>query len=233
MVITWLRPYLKANHLGFDLPPLPRHRLDDKYRADKARLRLGEQWTSGYVSMGPFRLESWEPGVRIIARAYQDWFLGPPRVDVVEIRFISDPNALLSNLLAGEVDLAAYPAVRISEAEAARAQWAARGEGYVKAWAKRLKFLEFQYREVPNWQRVVADVRVRRALIHAIDRDSIADVMTFGLGHRAEAWVLPTDPLAPQIDRAVTRYPFDPQRAASLLADAGWRMQPRDRKSVV
>src|SRR5207244_1626358 len=109
----------------------------------------------------------WEPGIRIIARSFPDWFLGRPPIDVVEIRFIPDPSTLLTNLLAGEVDFAGYPSIRLSEADAAR-EWIARGEGYVKSWAKRIKYVEFQYRAVPNWQRAVGDVRVRQAMIHAI-----------------------------------------------------------------
>src|SRR5439155_8080799 len=183
VVITWREPYIFANRLGGkDFPPLPRHQLEEKYRADPTSFSSGDEWTSAFVGVGPYRVEQWEPGVRIVARAFGDWVLGPPRIDRLEIRFISDRTTLLANLLAGEVDFTVSPAIRVSEAIVARDQWTAQGDGYLKTWATRLRWMEFQYREVPNWQRAVADPRVRRALIHAIDREGLADVMTGGLG---------------------------------------------------
>jgi peptide/nickel transport system substrate-binding protein len=232
LVIRWSEAYIHANGLENGLPPLPRHQLLAKYNAARADFGSGEEWTSAYVGSGPFRMDRWEPGVRIVARAYRDWFMGAPRLETVEFRFISDPSTVLANLMAGEVDVAARPTVRLSEAVAAR-PWVARGEGYLKTWAIRLNYLDFQYREVPNWQRAVTDLRVRQALSHAINRTELGDAITDGLGRVADAWILPEDPIFTEVDRVVTKYPFDPQRALALLADAGWRPQPGGRLTNV
>ncbi len=222
IVIRWSESYIRANE---GLRPLPRHLLEEKYRTARGdEFVSGEEWTTGFVGSGPYRLERWDRGSRIVARAYQDWFRGPPRIETIEIRFITDPNTVLAHMLSGEVDLAWTPLVRFDIATA-QELWAARGEGYLKSWETRLRYLEFQYREVPNWQRAGADPRIRQALIHAIDRPAIAEVMTGGLGRAADAWVLPVDPIFPDVDRAITKYPYDPRRASSLLAEAGWQAQ--------
>lgn len=228
LVINWKEPYVQANLLGYEqMIPLPSHLLAAKYRANKATFASGEEWASSFIGTGPYRVERWEPGLRVIARAHADWLLGPPKIEVLEIRFISDPSTMLANLLAGELDVANSPGLRVSEAVIARDQWVARGEGYLKTWATSMTFLEFQYRQVANWQRAVTDVRVRRALTHAMNRQELADTVTEGLGPPAEVFVLQTDPLYPEVDRAITKYPFDPNRAAALLAEAGWaRPQP-------
>jgi peptide/nickel transport system substrate-binding protein len=223
VVINWAEPYIHA--IRGELPPLPRHLLERKYQSERAEFGTGEEWTTAYVGSGPFRLERWEPGVRIVARAFPEWFLGPPRIEMVQIRFVENANALLANLLAGEVDFASAPAIRISHAVVAREQWTANGEGYLRTWERRLRYLEFQYREVPNWQPALTDPQIRQALIHAVDRQALADVMTQGLGRAADAWVLPLDPLFAETDRTIVKYPYDPQRALSLLAAAGWRPQ--------
>jgi peptide/nickel transport system substrate-binding protein len=226
ITIAWSQPYAFANMLGIqELPPLPRHRLEERYRTDKANFASGDDWTVGYVGFGPFRLDRWEPGVRLVARANDDWFLGPPRLETVELRFIGDPSAVLANLLAGELDFTSSPPLRVTEATVARDQWAAGGAGYVKTWERRLRYLEFQYREVPNWQRIVTDARVRKALTHAIDRQQLADVMTSRLGRMGEAWVLAAEPIFPEVERTITKYPFDPQRAIAILEEAGWTRQ--------
>jgi ABC-type transport system substrate-binding protein len=158
-----------------------------------------------------------------VARANPHFFLGPPRIETVEIRFIADPNTVLANLLAGEIDLSSSTSITANEAVIARDQWAGRNEGWIKTWQTRLIFVDFQHREVPNWQRAVGDVRVRQGLMHALDRDSIADVINLGLAPKAEAYVIPGDPAFAEVDRAITKYPYDPARASTLFADAGWR----------
>jgi peptide/nickel transport system substrate-binding protein len=105
----------------------------------------------------------------------------------------------------------------------ARDEWVARGEGSLKTWETRLHYLEFQYREVPNWQPAVADVRVRRAMTHAVDRPALAEAITHGLGTAAEYFVTRQDPIYPEVERTAARYPYDPNRARALLAEAGWR----------
>src|SRR5439155_1609264 len=195
-------------------------------RTDKANFATTDDWTTAYVVSGPFRLERWESGVRLIARAFDGWFLGPPRIDTVEVRFIGDPSAALANLLAGEIDFTASPPLRIQEAIVARDQWSVGGVGYIKKWDARLRYVEYQYREVPNWQRAVTDPRVRQALTYAIDRQQLADVMTSGLGSAGEAWALPTDAIYPDVVQSVVKYPFDPGRATATLQEAGWTRQP-------
>ncbi|MBM2812668.1 MAG: hypothetical protein HW416_3427, partial [Chloroflexi bacterium] len=223
LTITWKTTYVDANALGNQqLNPLPRHVHETKYRANKASFLTGDEWSTAYVGTGPFKVESWTPGSQLIARAHLGFALGPPKLDIVVIRIITDPNTQLANLLAGEVDLINSPDVLAPEAAVARERWATTGEGYVKTWATQTTFMEFQFREVPNWQRAVADVRVRRALLHAMDRQGIDDIVNLGFLGTADAFISPTDPLFPEVDRTIAKYPYDPNRAIALLADAGW-----------
>ncbi|MBM2812316.1 MAG: hypothetical protein HW416_3075 [Chloroflexi bacterium] len=65
VVVRWKEPYVNANTLGFEqLIPLPRHTLQAKYRSDKATFVFGQEWTTAYVSTGPFKVERWTQGVR-------------------------------------------------------------------------------------------------------------------------------------------------------------------------
>jgi len=227
VVIYWKEPYSTANVLGIEqLVPLPRHVLAEKYRTNRASFTFGEEWTTAYVGTGPYKVERWTPGVGIIARAHTGWALGAPKIEILDIRFITEQNALLVAVLAGEVDLINSPGIRAEEAAVAREQWGTGGPGgpgYVKTWATRTSYLEFQFREVPRWQRAVTDVRVRRALVHAIDRDGLAEAVNFGFEPAADAFISRSDALIAEVDRAIVKYPFDRNRAASLLAEAGWR----------
>jgi peptide/nickel transport system substrate-binding protein len=199
------------------------HLMQHQYETNKGSFTSGEEWTTQFVGSGPFKVEKWTPGQGMIARANRDWFLGPPKLEMLDIRFISDHTALLANLLSGEVDLVSSPGVRASEAVVARDQWVSKGEGYLKTWATRLSFLEFQYREVPGRTSALSDIRVRQALMQAIDRQAIVDTVDEGIGSTADAFVIPSDVLFPEINRGIRHYPLDPERSAALLAEAGWQ----------
>jgi len=63
---------------------------------------------------------------------------------------------------------------------------------------------------------------VRQGLYHAIDRQSITDVVTGGLGPVSDSWINPNEPLRRDVDSSIVKYPHDPNRALQLLGQAGW-----------
>jgi peptide/nickel transport system substrate-binding protein len=222
LVVSWREPYANANVLGYQqLDPLPRHLLEEKYLTNRANFVVGEEWTSGYVGAGPYKLERWSPGSGLIATANRDWFLGPPKLATLDVRFITDAGTLVANLLAGEVDMITSPGVRSSDVALVRGQWGDRG--YVRTWETSLRYMEFQFREVPNWQSAITDLRVRRALMHAADRTGIVEVVSDSLGRVGDAFIVSNEEIFPEVDRAITKYAHDPRRAVELLAEAGWR----------
>jgi len=225
ITITWREPYNQANVLGYRaLDPIPRHTLEEKYRSNKASFATGEEWTSAYVGSGPFRVDRWIQGSELIARGFSNWVLGPPKLDTIDIRFIKDSGAIVASLLSGAIDMSNSQSIRASDAATLRDQWASRGGGgWIKTWSTRIGYLEYQFREVPSWQPAITDLRVRQALAHATDREGIANAATDSLGAPADVFVAPSDTLFPDVDHAVTKYPYDPERAAALLADSGWR----------
>ena len=68
-----------------------------------------------------------------------------------------------------------------------------------------------------------ADVRVRRALIHALDRELFTKTILDGLAPVAHG---PIQPVSWAYTDRITRYPFDPARARALLDEAGWTAGP-------
>jgi ABC-type transport system substrate-binding protein len=64
---------------------------------------------------------------------------------------------------------------------------------------------------------------VRQGLLQAIDRQGLVDTLNFGLGSVGNMFMTPSEPGFAEVDRVITKYPYDPNRAASALSDAGWR----------
>ncbi|MPZ12879.1 MAG: hypothetical protein GEU73_00365 [Chloroflexi bacterium] len=112
LIITWSRSYPDATQLSStEFGPLPRHLLEPQfssYLQDAANpepfLAL-RYWSTEFVGNGPFRLASWDAGIQMEGAAFDGHPLGRPKIDRVVIRFFTDNNVTLTNILAGNVDL--------------------------------------------------------------------------------------------------------------------------------
>jgi hypothetical protein len=65
-------------------------------------------WTREYIGAGPFKLARWEPGAFVETLAFDGHALGRPRIDRLTVRIIPDDNTMLTNVLAGNVDVEAH-----------------------------------------------------------------------------------------------------------------------------
>jgi len=225
-VIRWKQPYPKANEMSQrDLEPLPVHIMGRVYAAGDSDAFLNHRFwsTPDYVGTGPYRLTSRDPGNQLIYQAFPDYFMGKPAIDQVVVRIIGDTNTIVANLLAGEIDTAAGATALGQQGGATvRDKWAQTGEGHVVATPTRWRYGQIQFDPASLQQPALLDVRVRRAIAHGIDRETVAQVVTNGTSHIAEVFLIPDDPVYPKADAAIAKYPFDTARALALFAEAGW-----------
>jgi peptide/nickel transport system substrate-binding protein len=68
----------------------------------------------------------------------------------------------------------------------------------------------------------ILDVRVRRALAHAIDKQAINEALLSGVGTIAERLIPPTEAYYAELERAVPHYSLDPRRSEDLMREAGF-----------
>src|SRR5581483_8857908 len=79
-------------------------------------------WTTEYVGTGPFKVQDWVPDSYAIFHAYDDYVLGRPKIDEIEVKFIPDNNTLLANVLSG-VDLTLGKTISLDMAVGSEDQW--------------------------------------------------------------------------------------------------------------
>ena len=222
-VIHWKQPYARANELiTRQLEPLPEHQVGDLYAAGDPEAFLNHSfWVSpAYVGTGPFRLVEWDPGNQLTYRAFDGYFMGRPPLDEVVFKIIPDINTVVANLLSGTVDVTVGASLTNSATRLLISQWA---DGQVVTTLARFRWMQFQFDPARNRQPALLDVRVRRAVAHGLDRGAIAEAFTEGFAPEvAEAFVPHTSPLYARVDQAIAKYPYDPNRAGTLLAEAGW-----------
>jgi peptide/nickel transport system substrate-binding protein len=229
LVVTYKAPYFMAIDLGpHAFWPLPRHILGaayDRYVESKSldEIMVMPYWSSEYVHLGPFRLTSFDPGQRLTFEAYDRYFLGRPKIDVIQLQVIGDQNTILSNLLAGTVQVAPASSLVAEAGAEAKRLWDASGQGKVHVKDSSLRLFEPQHNPAYQMEQTALDPRVRKAIMHALDRAEMAGVLN---GSRESvAWSIlgEDEKLYAGAKDGLREYVYDPARARALLVDVGWR----------
>ncbi len=160
------------------------------------------------VGTGPFRFQRWRRGDRIRLQRWDDYWGPQPALSAVRFQFISEPSAAFASVKAGIVDgFANFPAPETialleQDPELTVARGATEGE----------MILALNHRHP-----ALSDIRVRRALSHAIDKQAVIEGALFGHGIAIGTHFPPYHPAA--LDLA-DRYAHDPKRSRALLLDA-------------
>jgi len=162
------------------------------------------------VGTGPYKLESWTKGSGIVLTKW-DGYRDAARVALrrVTFRFINDPAAQVAALMAGDIDgmprFGAFQSLGQfkNDKRFAVEMGSTAGKGILAINNKRKPF---------------DDVRVRRALSHAIDKKAFIDGVLEGNARPIGSHMAPTD--AGYVD-LTPQYPFDPEKAKALLKEAG------------
>ena len=162
------------------------------------------------VGTGPYRLDSWQKGSAVtLAKwdGYRD--AGAIKLRRVTFRFINDNAAQVAALLAGDIDgMPRFGAVQnIKQFQADKRFTVEIGSTAGKG-----------ILAINNKKKPLDDVRVRRAIMHAIDRQAFIDGVLEGLGKPIGSHATPAD--VGYVDLTGV-YPFNPDKARALLKEAG------------
>ena len=219
ITVRWKQPYIEADSMfSYQLAlPWPKHLLEQTYLDDKASLLQGQFWTADYVGAGPYRIKDWVRGSHVILAANDQYVLGRPKIDEIEVKFILDANTLMANVVAGAVEFLIGRGLSIDQGVQMRDQWR---EGKVETYST--SWLPIHPQFVGTSPAVVTNVAFRRALLHGIDRQSMADTLMAGLSTVAHGVVSPDQAAFKDIESRVVKYDYDVRRAAQLIEELGY-----------
>jgi peptide/nickel transport system substrate-binding protein len=220
VVVEWSRPYIEADQL-FTTPlglPLPKHLLEDGYAREKATFTDHPYWTDAFVGLGPYKLQQWSRGSHLTLVAHDAYVPGRPKIGEIEARVINEPNAMMSSFMAGSLDLWRGAFLGVEQGLEMRERWK---DGRVHAVLSNWVVIYPQFLNA-NPPVVQQSAPFRRALLHAIDRQEMAATLMAGLVPLAHSPFPPESREAQAVDRAITKYDFDPRRAAQLLEGVGY-----------
>ena len=138
-----------------------------------------------------------------------------PAYDRIIIKTIANTAALQTNLLSGDVDMVPGEGVGLTLDQVLALQ-----KQYPDRFAYAYKpNLSYTHIDLQLGNPILADIRVRRALLLGIDRQSMVDRLMGGRVPIANSFI---SPLEPTYSADVPTYKYDPDRARALLSEAGW-----------
>ena len=174
-----------------------------------AVMKWGPDYPTHPVGTGPFRFASWDRGQRVVLEKNPTYWKYPVKVERVIYRPIVEDQARLTELLTGTLDvIVGVPADFVSQLEQ-NAKITLLKQVGAHVW----------YLGMNNQKKPFDDKRVRQALNYAVNKDAIVKDVLKGTGASSRGPVLPGTWGA---DPALKAYPYDPERAKKLLAEAGY-----------
>jgi peptide/nickel transport system substrate-binding protein len=172
------------------------------------------------IGTGPFLLERYEPNVKAVFKRNPDYFrTGQPYVDGVEWLVLEDESTGLAMYRTGQIDCGPWHwwSVRQQDLEAVKKT---HPQLVYQDFLSNVTEAIFMRTDLPPFN----DVRVRRAVSHALDRQALLESVwvrgepTPAVARGLVEWSLPTD----QLGAGAKYYQYDPKEAKRLLAEAGF-----------
>lgn len=186
---------------------LPKHVIE---QYSEEALSTADWFNHPDVVSGPFIVTDFDVDHYISYEANKDYWKGAPKIDKLNIKIV-DGSQLYAGLQSGEIDITQQTMSDIPQ------------EDYESVEA--LDNVEVVYGSPVTNQSVfiqtknVPDVKVRQAMLYAIDRQQILEELLSGHGEIVDGFLSSASPF---YDESLTPVSYDPEKAKALLEEAGW-----------
>lgn len=186
---------------------LPKHVIE-KYTEEE--LSTAEWFNQPDVVSGPFYVTEFDVDHYISYKANPDYWKGAPKIDKLNIKIV-DGSQLYAGLQSGEIDITQHTMSVIPPEDYASVE-ALDNVDVVYGSPVTNQSMFIQTANVP-------DVRVRQAMLYAINRDQLLSELLDGHGEVVDGFLSSASPF---YDDSITPMTYDPEKAKALLEEAGW-----------
>lgn len=205
------------NILG-DLFPLPDHLERPIFEQDpyeyRHRTNYNADVTNPGLWFGPYIISEAQQGSYIVMTRNPYWHGKQPFFDRITTKAIQNTSAMEANLLSGTIDMIAGElGLQLDQALAFESR---HGQKYNIIYNPGL---QYEHIDVNLQNPILADKRVRKAIMYGMDREQMNQRVFSGKQPVAHTSVSPLDKIASD---NVTKYGYDKDKAITLLEDAGW-----------
>ncbi|GAA5541856.1 ABC transporter substrate-binding protein [Brucella sp. NBRC 113783] len=170
--------------------------------------RYGKEFGRHPSGTGPFKFAEWQSGQRVVVERNPDYWDGAPALEAVVFRPITDPNTRVAEMMAGGLDvMVEVPPDNLATFKQ-DANFAVAEQAGPHVW-----FTILNAKTGP-----FADKKVRQAANYAVNKQALVDNVLQGSATVAAG---PIPPAFNWVEDKTEAYPYDPEKAKALLAEAG------------
>ncbi|RLL74633.1 ABC transporter substrate-binding protein [Ochrobactrum soli] len=170
--------------------------------------KYGKEFGRHPSGTGPFKFTEWQSGQRVVVERNPDYWDGAPALEAVVFRPITDPNTRVAEMMAGGLDvMVEVPPDNLATFKQ-DANFAVAEQAGPHVW-----FTILNAKTGP-----FADKKVRQAANYAVNRQALVDNVLQGSATVAAG---PIPPAFNWVEDKTEAYPYDPEKAKALLAEAG------------
>ena len=172
------------------------------------------------IGTGPFKLDEWVKSQKIVLVKNENYWRGAPKLEVVTFKIIPDASARAMALETGEIDLTGHRAGRgvlyVSDIPRLREKPEIKiVEGYTQPC---VNWIQFNTEKEP-----FSDLKVRKAVYYGIDTQKMVTAVVGETAAPLLQGPLSMPSTEHLLNRELTWYPYNPEKAKELLAEAGWK----------
>ncbi|HPD46288.1 MAG TPA: ABC transporter substrate-binding protein [Anaerohalosphaeraceae bacterium] len=224
LTVKYVQPEPLATRLwNLHFPIIPKH-IYEKDKQNNPDLRSGDYYvlqSRNPVGSGPYRLVEWKENDKIVVERWDGYKGRKPYFKRIIFRIIPDSNMSLLAFQKGQVHVIENLSAQQFARETNTRTFA--DVGY-KAWGTQWLFGYIGW-NMDGSNPFFTDVRVRRAMTHALNIPRILDKIYYNLAspcygvYHPDSWMANPD---------IKLLPYDLEKAAALLDEAGWTVNPND-----
>lgn len=168
-----------------------------------------EKFALNPVGTGPYRFVEWVKDQQVVLERFDDHWRGAPAIGEAEFRPIPEASTRVASLTTGEIHVATL--VPVTDVPTV--------EGSETSEIRSVRSNRTIFVGMNTWEGPLSDVRVRQALNYGVNVNAIVELLLNGFGYPLASVSGPNEfGFNPDLEP----YPYDPERAKELLAEAGY-----------
>lgn len=211
---------------------LPEHleaKVFEKYKNQKEGYEKNSNYnrnpTMAGLYNGPYKIAEVKLGSHVTLVPNEQFYGQAPKIKKVIVKLIPNTGTLEANIRSGTIDMVSTLGFSFDQALAFEKKIKTEALPFI---AQFKPSITYEHIDLNLENPMLKDVRVRRALVHAINREELVKALFDGKQKAAIHNISPIDPWYTADPKIISLYPFSKREASRLLDEAGWKVDSKD-----
>ncbi|MCX7978321.1 MAG: peptide ABC transporter substrate-binding protein [Bdellovibrionaceae bacterium] len=210
--------------------PLPRHieaAVFEKHGKEKEGYEKNSNYTKNPtlpgLYNGPYLISEVKLGDHVSFTPNPHFYGPKPKIQKIVVKLIPNTGTLEANLRSGTIDMISTLGLSLDQALAFEKKVKSENLPFIVTFTPSVIY---EHIDLNLDNPILKDIRVRKALLHSIDREGLVKALFEGKQQAAQHYMAPKDPWFTADPKYVTVYRYSKREAAKLLDEAGWKLGP-------